>query len=78
MTARRFRAIIPELHFFALRKEWNAEKQRYDWNERKLREMRCEFCGCTNRDPKMRRSNQPWTIRKFKPGVRRARRRKKR
>jgi len=78
MTARRFKVVYPEQHFYALRKEWNSEKQRYDWNERKLRILQCELCGCTNRDSKMRRSNQPFEVRRIKQGVRRVRKHRRR
>jgi hypothetical protein len=76
MTARRFKAVVPELHFYALRKELNGKGQ-WELMERKLREMRCTVCGVSNRDPKMRRSNQPWTKTTFKPGVRRVRRKRR-
>ena len=78
MTARRFKAVSPYQEFYAMRKEWNDAKGRYEYRDRKLRLMACTHCGCTNRDTTMRRSNQPWEIRRFKKGVRRAKRRRTR
>lgn len=54
------------------RKEWNSEKKRYEFRERKVWLIRCPTCGCTNRDSVFRRSNQPWELRRFKQGVTRA------
>jgi hypothetical protein len=62
--------------FFAMRKEWNTEKARYEYRDRRLAVLCCTICGLTNRDPKFRRCNQPWEKRKFKRGVRKAKRRK--
>jgi hypothetical protein len=64
--------------FTALKKVWSKEKQRFRWVERPVYLLRCPMCECTNRDPIFRRSNQPWETRKFKRGVTRARRTKKR
>ena len=75
MTARRFRAVKPDETFQAMRKEWIEEKGRYEYRDRQLRLLGCTVCGCTNRDSTMRRSNQPWEVRRFKRGVRRAKRR---
>jgi hypothetical protein len=72
MNARRFRVMYPEEHFYALRKEWSETKGRYEYRDRKLRLMECRICGCTNRNSTWRRSNQPWTVRRFRRGVRRA------
>lgn len=77
MGARRFKAVDPQEVFFAQVKVWNEKKFIYEYRDRKLRLMRCEICGCTNRDRKFRRSNQPWETRKFKPGVRRAKKRRR-
>ena len=75
MQPRRFRAVRPLQEFFAVVKVWNEEKGHYVPKDRKLRLLHCEYCGCTNRDSVFRRSNQPWEVRKFKKGARRARRR---
>jgi hypothetical protein len=77
MQPRRFRAVRPLQEFYAMVKVWSDEKKRYKWVDRKLRLLECQYCGCTNRETVFRRSNQPWEIRKFKRGVRRARRRRK-
>jgi hypothetical protein len=76
MTARHFRPVQPQETFFASRKEWIDSKARYEYRDRKLRLMHCTVCGLTNRDGIMRRSNQPWEVRVFRRGVRRARRRR--
>ena|SRR5215471_2745584 len=77
MTARRFRRHKDNLKFSAERKEWSNEKNRYVWRSRTLAVLVCERCGCTNKDPRMRRSNQPWEKRVIKQGVRRVRRRRR-
>jgi hypothetical protein len=49
----------------------------YTYPERKLALTRCNVCGCTNRDQKFRRSNQPFhktTIKKGKTRVKRGKR----
>jgi hypothetical protein len=74
MQPRRFRAVKPPQEFHAQVKVWSDEKQRYIPKEHKLRLLECSYCQCTNRDSVFRRSNQPWEIRKFKRGARRARR----
>jgi len=76
MQPRRFRSVSPESFFYAQVKTWSDEKARFIWKERKLRLLHCTYCGCTNRESVFRRSNQPWEVRKFKRGARRARRRK--
>ena len=76
MTARRFKRRYPERIFYATRKEWNEEKERFQWVERKLATLDCPHCGCTNQDIHMRRSNQPWEVRRIKQGVRRVKRRR--
>jgi len=78
MQPRRFRAVQPQQEFYAEVKVWSDEKKRYIPKERKLRLLECHYCGCTNHNAVWRRSNQPWEIRKFKRGVRRARRRRRR
>jgi hypothetical protein len=76
MMPRRFRAVKPAGEFHAIVKVWSEEKQRYIPKDRKLRLLKCSYCSCTNHNSVFRRSNQPWEVRKFKKGVRRARRRK--
>lgn len=75
MSPRIFRRLFGQT-FKAMKKEWNTEKARYEWRDRELALMACEVCRCTNRDQKFRRCNQPWEKRKFKKGVRKAKRRK--
>ena len=77
MQPRRFRAVRPLQEFYAIVKTWSEEKQRYVPKDRKLRLLECQYCGCTNHNAIFRRSNQPWEVRKFKRGVRRARRRRR-
>jgi hypothetical protein len=77
MQPRRFRATRPPQDFHAQVKTWSDEKQRYIPKERKLRLLECGYCGCTNRDSVFRRSNQPWEVRRFKRGARRAKRRRR-
>lgn len=77
MQPRRFRSVSPEQFFYAQVKTWSDEKQRFIWKERKLRLLECQYCSCTNRESVFRRSNQPWEVRKFKKGARRARRRRR-
>jgi hypothetical protein len=76
MQPRRFRSTKPPQEFFGIVKVWSDEKNQYVPKEVKLRLLECSHCGCTNRDTVFRRSNQPWEVRKFKRGVRRARRRR--
>lgn len=78
MRPRRFFAAKPLQEFYAMKKVWNSEKLRYEYRDRKVRLLECRHCGCTNRETVFRRSNQPWETRKFKKGVTRARRHKKR
>jgi hypothetical protein len=77
MQPRRFRAVTPLAEFYAVVKVWSDEKQQYIPKDRKLRLLECSYCQCTNRETVFRRSNQPWEVRKFKRGARRARRRRK-
>jgi hypothetical protein len=77
MQPRRFRAEKEPHEFYAMVKTWSDVKGRYVWKDRKLRLLHCVHCGCTNRNDKFRRSNQPWETRKFKRGARRARRRRR-
>jgi len=76
MTARRFRRSKSGETFYAERKEWSHEKQQYVWRSRTLALMLCTRCGSTNKDPRMRRSNQPFETRHIKQGVRRVRRKR--
>jgi hypothetical protein len=76
MTPRRYKRKADRSTFWATRKEWSSEKQRYVWRERKLAVLVCERCGSSNQDTHMRRSNQPWETRKLKPGAKRVRRRR--
>jgi hypothetical protein len=72
MTARKFYPTVPMQVFHAQKKVWSTERNRYIYTTRKLRLLRCRVCGITNRDAKFRRSNQPWEVRRFKRGARRA------
>jgi hypothetical protein len=76
MQPRRFRAVRPLQDFFAMVKVWSEDQQRYKWADRRLRLLECKYCECTNRNAVFRRSNQPWEVRKFKKGARRAKRRR--
>ena len=77
MQPRRFKAVQPTQEFYAMVKKWSDEKARYIWADRKLRLLECSYCGCTNRESTFRRSNQPWEVRKFRKGTRRAKRRRR-
>lgn len=76
MQPRRFRAVKPRSEFYAVVKVWSEEKGIYVPKDRKLRLLECPYCECTNRETVFRRSNQPWEVRRFKRGARRARRRR--
>jgi predicted ATPase len=54
------------------RKEWSEDYQRYEFKERLVNLLWCPVCKTTHRDPVFRRSNQPWEIRKFRRGARKA------
>ncbi len=73
MKPRKYKRGETEQKFSVLKKQWSEEKGRYEWRERMVYLLICPLCGNTNRDQVYRRSNQPWEIRKFKKGVRRAR-----
>jgi len=77
MTARKFKRNAEGATFYAERKEWSEEKGRYVWRSRKLAVLECTRCGCTNKDPRMRRSNQPWEIHHLRQGARRVRRKRR-
>lgn len=77
MTPRRYKRRKDGATFWTMRKEWSHEYERYVWRERKLAILVCERCGSTNQDGHMRRSNQPWELRKIKRGVKRVRRRRR-
>lgn len=79
----------PEV-FYATVKTWVVTKYKrvkgkkdlvavghFTYPERKLALMHCTVCGCTNRDQKFRRSNQPFHTTKVKKGKTRMRRRKR-
>ena len=77
MTARKFYAVLPTQEITVQKKVWSSDKGRYEYKLRKIKLLRCKVCGITNRDVKFRRSNQPWTVRRFKKGVTRARKAKR-
>jgi len=62
---------------WAPRKEWNEKKHRYEFTDRKLAELRCPFCGITNKFHMFRASNQPVEVRRLKPTARRVRKRRR-
>jgi hypothetical protein len=72
LSARKYRHVGEDVTFYAMIKEWSDEKQQWVWRERKVYLTQCEVCHCSNRDVHFRRSNQPWHVRKFKKGARRA------
>jgi hypothetical protein len=79
MKPRKYRRVYSRLTgqpqtFYAMRKEWNSTKSKYEYMDRELALLRCPACGCTNRDIKFRRSNQPWEIKKIKRKKRRPKR----
>lgn len=76
MQPRTFRRMGDQF-FYANKKFWSQEKGYYEWKNVKLAVLVCTVCGLPNRDHKFRASNQPLEKRRFKPGVRRARRRKR-
>lgn len=79
MHPRRFHRTEEE--FYANKKflVWNdkARAMVWEWKNVKLAVMECTTCGITNRDAKFRASNQPVEKRKFKKGVTRAKRRRR-
>ena len=85
MSARKYRRVLgsdgsPTV-FHAMVKTPTYDKRGnlvYEYTARPLALMRCTYCGFSNRDVKFRRSNQPWEKRKFKRGVTRARRTRRR
>jgi hypothetical protein len=77
MAPRRFVRSRPEQTFTTNKKFWSDDKGRYIWKEVTLAVIECRVCHGTNRDGRFRRNNQPYEIRRFKQGVRRARRRKR-
>lgn len=76
VTAREFYPVYPERTFWVLKKRFNETKGRYEWLDRRVRTLRCRVCACTNQNAAFRRSNQPWEKRRFKRGVRRAKRKR--
>jgi hypothetical protein len=75
MDARRFFRTGDE--FYGLKKFWNDEKGIYEWKEVRLALTSCNHCGCTNREPRFRYSNQPYEVRRIKKGVRRVKKRRR-
>lgn len=55
--------------FYAFKKVYSREKDKYEFKERPVAILRCPMCQTTNRDPAWRRSNQPWERRRVKRGV---------
>jgi hypothetical protein len=78
MKPRRFKRKDPLETFYVNRKEWSEDHKRYIPHEREIAVIECPLCGCTNRDTVFRRSNQPWEIRRIKPGKMRIRKRRRR
>lgn len=81
MQPRKYRRSVNahgEYTTFQGNKKFKTDKGVYEWKVVELALLRCRYCGCTNRDIVFRRSNQPWEVRKFKKGVTRARRRRRR
>jgi len=77
MDARRFRR-RDDRTFYAQKKFWSAEKQRYVWKEVKLACLYCQVCGISNQNMKFRVSNQPYEKVRIKSGVRRVGRKRAR
>lgn len=73
MQARKFYRVYPEITFYALIRDLETGERK----ERKLKLCECRVCGITNQNNIFRRSNQYWLVRRFKPGARRARRKKR-
>jgi hypothetical protein len=78
MKPRRYERDPENRRFDTMKKVWSKEKQRYIWKSRMVYLLVCPVCGLHERNPIFRRSNQPWEVRKFKQGARRARPHKKR
>jgi hypothetical protein len=74
MDARKYRR-AEDRTFYAQKKFWSEEKQRYVWKEVKLAILRCSVCRMSNQDQKFRSSNQPYEKVRVKQGVRRVKRR---
>lgn len=77
MKPRKFRRVRDET-IFVFKKVPDEKRGGYKEVERQVALLRCPMCGCTNRNQVYRRSNQPFEVRKFKRGVTRARKRKRR
>jgi hypothetical protein len=68
MVPRKFQRDEDERWFYAFKKV-KTSKGGYEFKERKVVYLLCPMCGCSNRDPAWRRSNQPWERRRIKRGV---------
>jgi hypothetical protein len=74
MQPRRFRRTGQV--FEGSKKLWSSDREQYVWKNVKLAVLECVVCGITNRDGRFRASNQPVEKRRFKRGVRRAKKRR--
>lgn len=66
-----FKRVEPPEKIFAMVKVWSNEKNRYEYADRELWLTECQLCGHNSRSHVFRRANQPYEVRKVKPGVRR-------
>ena len=71
-----YRRVEPVARFYAEIKRWSDTKNRYEWTSRLIWLTECQLCGHTNRDPVFRRANQPYELRRIKPGVQRVKARR--
>jgi hypothetical protein len=80
MKPRKYRRVGDETIFVMKKVEVVDKKGRkgYETKERQVALLRCPMCGLTNRNHAFRVSNQPFEVRRFKPGVTRARRKRRR
>jgi hypothetical protein len=76
MQPRRHHQTNPPQTFYADKKYWSDEKNRYVWKNVKLAVLECSHCGASNRDNKFRASNQPVEKTRIKPRRTRVRRRR--
>jgi len=68
MDARRF-SRRDDRTFYAQKKFWSNEKERYVWKEVKLAVLYCRVCGISNQNYRFRSSNQPYEKVVIKRGV---------